>query len=375
MISFWEKNSFLNYDVIIIGGGLNGLSIASSIKEKYPRKSVLIIEKGSWPVGASTRNAGFACYGSFSELRADTQNFGLDNTLKLVELRYKGMEMHLRRLGKKNCGYEQSGGGELIFDKENFENEELVQFNQWLHPIFREEVFKENSSKIESFGFNKKGLKTFIDNSTEGQVNIGLMMKNLWHYTAELGVMIMNGLEVIDYSDNGSSCSVYAHHNVIKEQPVFKCETLILATNAFSQKFLPSMDIVPGRGQVLATEPIKGLKLKGNVHFNAGMFYFRNFENRIIFGGGRHLFKEEETTMEMDLNLKIHNTLDSYLQNLIIPGIPYKVEYRWAGIMAFGQDKMPIIEEISPNVIAGVKMGGMGLALSGITGQHIADML
>jgi len=375
MISFWEKNSFLSYDIIIIGGGINGLSTASSIKEKYPRKSILIIERGSWPVGASTRNAGFACYGSFSELREDVQNSGIDKTLKLVELRYKGMEMHLRRLGKKNCGYEHSGGGELLFSDEHFKREELENYNNLLTPIFRQKVFTENPQKIETFGFNSKGLKTFIDNSTEGQVNTGLMMKNLWQYTSEMGVMIMNGMEVTHYLDEGNKCRVFTKHNVLKEQPVFSCETLIITTNAFTTRFLPNADIIPGRGQVLATEPIKGLKLKGNIHFRAGMFYFRNFENRIIFGGGRHLYMEEETTTEMELNHNIHNELDNYLENLIIPGIPYKIDSRWAGIMAFGQDKMPIIERVSPNVIAGVKMGGMGLALSGVTGQQIAEMV
>ena len=375
MISFWEKNSFLTYDVIIIGGGINGLSAASSIKEKYPRKSVLIIERGSWPVGASTRNAGLACYGSFSELREDAQKTGIEKTLKLVELRFKGMEMHLRRLGKKNCGYEQTGGGELIFNDEIFENDEFEHFNTLLTPIFRQKVFTENQEKLQTFGFNGKGIKTFIENSTEGQVNTGLMMKNLWHYTAEMGVMIMNGLEVTEFVDEGNLCKVYTKHNVLKEQPVFNCETLIITTNAFSNKFLPNADIIPGRGQVLVTEPIKGLKLKGNVHFRAGMFYFRNFENRIIFGGGRHLYMKEETTTELELNHNIHNELDNYLENLILPGIPYKVESRWAGIMAFGQDKMPIIERISPNVVAGVKMGGMGVALSGVTGQQIAEMV
>ena len=64
MLSFWEKQSFLEYDYILIGSGLVGLSAASCIKEKHPDKSVLVLERGIFPSGASTKNAGFACFGA-----------------------------------------------------------------------------------------------------------------------------------------------------------------------------------------------------------------------------------------------------------------------------------------------------------------------
>ena len=34
MLSFWEKQSFQNFDIIIVGAGVVGLSTAASIKEK-----------------------------------------------------------------------------------------------------------------------------------------------------------------------------------------------------------------------------------------------------------------------------------------------------------------------------------------------------
>ena len=63
-ISFWEKESFTCNDVIVIGGGIIGLSVAISLLESNSKLSVLLLERGVFPSGASTKNAGFACFGS-----------------------------------------------------------------------------------------------------------------------------------------------------------------------------------------------------------------------------------------------------------------------------------------------------------------------
>ena len=48
---------------------------------------------------------------------------------------------------------------------------------------------------------------------------------------------------------------------------------------------------------MLITKPIKNLHIKGTFHLDKGYYYFRNIDDRILFGGGRNLdFKTEETT-------------------------------------------------------------------------------
>lgn len=263
MLSFWEKNSFLNFDIIIVGGGINGLSAACAIKEKYPKRSVLILERGSWPLGASTRNAGFACFGSFAEIRDDISQNGLDKALQLIEWRVKGLEIHKQRLGTQKMGYKTTGGGEILFNDEPFEKEELETMNYHLKPILNADVFKTDISKVNEYSFSSKNISQFITNSCEGQVDSGLLMYNLWQYTASLGVIIMNGMEVLDFNDSGKNCEIIAKHNLLNETPKFTCQTLIFSTNAFSSRFFPALDVVPGRGQILATKPIEGLKFEG----------------------------------------------------------------------------------------------------------------
>ena len=71
-LSYWEREVFFKpIDVAIIGSGLVGLAAAIHIKTLDPKLNVAVLERGPLPIGASTRNAGFACFGSMTELLDD----------------------------------------------------------------------------------------------------------------------------------------------------------------------------------------------------------------------------------------------------------------------------------------------------------------
>ncbi|MEQ8926573.1 MAG: FAD-dependent oxidoreductase, partial [Fulvivirga sp.] len=118
MISYWEKESFIEYDAVIIGSGIVGLSTAISLKEKSPNLSVLVLERGLLPTGASTKNAGFACFGSLTELINDLNTIGESGTLELVNERWEGLKKLRARIGDTNFDYYNNGGYELIREKE-----------------------------------------------------------------------------------------------------------------------------------------------------------------------------------------------------------------------------------------------------------------
>ena len=73
--SYWElKEWFTNIDFTIVGSGIVGLNCALQLKKQHPHSKILILEKGILPQGASTKNAGFACFGSLSELIDDLKS-------------------------------------------------------------------------------------------------------------------------------------------------------------------------------------------------------------------------------------------------------------------------------------------------------------
>jgi hypothetical protein len=92
-----------------------------------------------------------------------------------------------------------------------------------------------------------------------------------------------------------------------------------------------------------------------------------------LFGGGRNLDFETETTTELALNAKIQKRLDQLLKHVILPDTAFEVEQRWAGIMGVGSEKKPIIRQVSPNTVCAVRMGGMGIAIGSLVGKLAVD--
>ena len=74
-LSYWEQKTWLNnIDYAVVGSGIVGLSTALHLKIKQPNAKIIILEKGLFPQGASTKNAGFACFGSLSEILKDLES-------------------------------------------------------------------------------------------------------------------------------------------------------------------------------------------------------------------------------------------------------------------------------------------------------------
>jgi gamma-glutamylputrescine oxidase len=157
-------------------------------------------------------------------------------------------------------------------------------------------------------------------------------------------------------------------------QFAFSTSKLLIATNGFASQ-LNISEVKPARAQVLITKPIKNLHIKGTFHLDKGYYYFRNIDNRILFGGGRNLdFKAEETT-ELNQTALIQNKLEELLKTTILPNTSFEVDHRWSGIMGVGNQKKAIVKQISNNVYCGVRLGGMGIAIGSLVGEELANLI
>jgi glycine/D-amino acid oxidase-like deaminating enzyme len=375
MLSYWEREYFSDYDYVIIGSGIVGLSSAAELMENNPLAKVLVLEKGLFPSGASTKNAGFACFGTLTELLHDEAVMGTENMLGLVKSRVLGLAILRERLGDSSIDYMQLGGHELILSDRDY-TIEMDNLNMLLQSLFNgDPVFSLRNDLIAKLGFSNKQVKQLIYNPFEGQINTGKMMQKLINYVSSLGVRIITGADVNEIFDGGEAGVCVKVKLDEANNLQFTCKKAILATNAFTKKFYPAMNIVPGRGQVLITKPIPNLRIKGTFNFDEGFYYFRNIGNRVLLGGGRNLAFDKETTTDFGLNEEIQQQLVSLLKTTILPGIAFEIDQQWSGIMAFGSDKLPIVELTSENIAIGVRLNGMGVALGSKIAKDLVALI
>ncbi|GAB4246719.1 MAG: FAD-dependent oxidoreductase [Ekhidna sp.] len=368
MFSIWEQQSFLKYDHLIVGAGITGLSAAACLKERHPELRVAVIERGILPTGASTKNAGFACFGSLSELLSDIQTLGEDEMLSLVEKRWKGLQRTRKRLGDSAIDLKVNGGYELLFEQGDALLQELDRINELLSPLFKSDVYQVANEKIKPFRFSKT--RQLIENKLEGQLDTGKLMSSLWDYCSRLGVRIHTGCEVTSLHEDHGSVAMAC------KGITFQAGSVGVCSNAFTHHFLNTEETInPGRGIVMCIQPEQALPFEGTFHYEEGFYYFRNYYGKLLFGGGRNIaIKEEETTI-FDINQKIKEKLIEDLENIILPDQRYHIELEWTGIMAFGEDKKPIVKKVTDNIIMGVRLGGMGVAIGSLVGEEVASFM
>lgn len=375
MLSYWEQQSFVSYNHIVIGAGIVGLSTAIELKDKYPAHSVLVLERGLLPTGASSRNAGFACMGSLTEILDDSQYADEAEIVKLYDWRKRGLELLRSRLGDAAIGYKSNGSYELIGDNELPALDKIDYINNLLQPVTKQSAFKLVNDKIDAFGFGKQAVKALVENTCEGELHSGMMMRALTNYALAKGVEIKTGAEVCRFDEEEKQVVVQVADPVRDEVLRLHCNTLSICTNAFTKQLLPDVDVVPGRGQVVITEPIEGLKFKGVYHFDKGYYYFREIDGRVLLGGGRNLDFEGEATTDFSLTELIQKDLEEKLRTVILPDTDFTIAQRWAGIMAFGKTKQPIVRAFSNRVYGAFRMGGMGVALGSDVGRSLVQLI
>lgn len=373
-LSYWERQSFFTkIDVLIIGSGIVGISTAIHLKESDPKLHIVIIERGTLPIGASTRNAGFACFGSMTELIDDLSKHSESEVFGTVEKRWKGLKALRTKLSDQQLDYKEWGGHEVFTntDQESYEQclKHLPDFNKALKDIIgTTTVYKNNDNNINTFGF--KNTEHLIVNTQEGQINTGKMMKGLLALAREVGVEIYNGIEITNWESHSNGVIVQT-----KEGWTLDTSTLVVATNAFTTKLFPPIQVTPARNQVMITKPIPNLKLKGCFHYDKGYVYFRNIDGRVLLGGARNVDLENENTDEFGDNEKIESVLTKLLEEVILPNQPFEIDQRWSGILGVGESKSPIIEKVEPNIYAAVRLGGMGVAIGYGVGADAAKLV
>lgn len=370
-LSYWEYKTWLeNIDFAIVGSGIVGLTTALSLRESNPDAKIVVFEKGVLPSGASTKNAGFACFGSVSEILDDLTAHSEEEVIQLIRKRYQGLQQLREHLGDASLGLEWNGGYELFSNNDIETYEICMKKLSYVNELAQEAISTKKEvflAKNDPFSF-KNIQESLIFNQFEGQIDTGLMVKNLIRLIQRKGVFILNSVKIASFSQENSGISIKTD----RFGEIF-AKKLLITTNGFAKELL-NEEVQPARAQVLITKPIPNLSIKGTFHLDKGFYYFRNIDNRILFGGGRNVDIKGETTTQMGITGNIQDSLEQILDTVILPNTNYEVDQRWSGIMGVGPQKKPIVKMLAPNVYCGVRLGGMGVAIGSLIGKELGTL-
>src|SRR5690606_4774642 len=230
-LSYWElKTWFSNVDFTIVGSGIVGLHCALRVRERFPESKVLIIEKGALPQGASTKNAGFACFGSLSEIIDDLKIHTEEEVMQLIQKRWSGLQLLRNRLGDTQIDFRPYGGYELFLENDAAVYEEclgkLPFVNELLRPLFKSDVFSSQPDRF-AFGSIRESL---IFNPFEAQIDTGNMMQALLKEAVANDIVILNRQTVTAHYEHSD------YVEVALDDVSFSTKHLLFATNVFAQQ-------------------------------------------------------------------------------------------------------------------------------------------
>jgi glycine/D-amino acid oxidase-like deaminating enzyme len=358
--SYWELQSYrYEADLVIIGGGITGLSTAIEVAQVNPSLDIVVLEALALGNLASTRNAGFACFGSVGELIDDLKVLDRDQVAGLVAMRYEGLQRLDERLGE---GHIQWSGGMEVYRSDGLEGGKCLGAIPDINDLVRhatglEDTFSAAEHQLDTAWINPLSCL----NRYEGKLNPVQMMQRLKDVAKELGVRVFTGQTV-------SSIDVARHAVIANGQP-WSYGQLAICNNALAADFV-DLDVKPVPNVVgyMYKPPIR--PLRAAYHLDRGYFYLRTTdEGALLVGGGRH--QVDQTAPLQEQIVAMQGVLADVLR-LVTEDDSAVYDGYWHGYLGVGQERLPLIGSLHTDVYYGVRLGGMGVAIGSYLGHKLA---
>lgn len=347
-------------DVVIIGGGISGVSTAIALTDQ--KYSVVLLERDRLASGASGRNAGFLISGTVEYYHRAIDFIGHHAAKRFWELSEENHTVLAAWISEFEiqCDYQQRGSLVLANSPEEYEEQKKAVAALETDHFFAELI---QPSQITEWGLPKDRYCGGFYSPADGAVNPVQLTQGLGRVAELNRIRIYEQSPVVNISETREgTVRIQTPDGVVESQ------VAILATNAYTPLLHNILEgkVIPVRGQMLATEPTDRL-VDVPCYANFGFDYFRQLPNgRLIIGGSRDVNPDAEVGYKEDPTEAVQQELERYLHSIIGSGKLPAITHRWAGIMGFARDGLPILGRIPSRqnvyVVAGFTGHGMGIA-------------
>jgi glycine/D-amino acid oxidase-like deaminating enzyme len=371
-----------NFDVVIIGGGIAGLSTAYWILKENQGLKVALVEKGQVGDGATGRNAGFITCGSVEHFNRLVSKHGKEEALSIWKFSERNLDLLEREIisgFEDELDFEKKGSFSLASSEEEFD-ELKASFLLMKDLGIKVEVLSKHDveSRLGAEGF-VGGIKYSEDSSIHP---LKLIHRIHDIVDSNPNFTILENHEVFSLSSTGEDKKIQTSGgNLISS-------IVVMATNGYSPLLNEYFEdkIFPTRGQILSTAPVDRF-MEGPCYANFVLDYFRQLPSgEMIIGGFRQLQKDVEIGYSDETSELIQDALESFLRKHIPKMKDVDITHRWTGIMGFSVDGQPLVGSLPTDnqtfFIGGFTAHGLGLAFhcakcltDSIFGRAIPDFI
>jgi glycine/D-amino acid oxidase-like deaminating enzyme len=361
--SYWEEDALPrraapgelppHTDILIVGAGFMGSWLAYWLAKRGVGARVLVVERDRFAYGASSRNAGFLTCGQVSEMLADVESTGMDAVVATFEDRLRGIDL----VRGEFPGLDIDACGSTDWDPLTAAKRDL---GRELNSVAGRDIYAVRRARMAG------DERDAMFNRADGAVDPVRLLQRLRGRT---GARFAFGVRAMRVSDGTAVLETEDGTHEVSYGRAFLC------TNAFASALHGGTDVQPGRGQIIVTTPVRTPTERTLGYLQQGYNYFRFLGDRLLIGGGRHLYGDSENgTIELAPTASIRSYLTGVAAS-VVGHDDFRVEHHWAGIMGFrggnhlGGSPRRVVDARTEEVAG---FGGMGVALTPVVAREIA---
>ena len=361
-------------DYVIVGGGYLGASTCYWLAQAGA--NVVLIEQTAPAHGATGRNGGFLSLGPAEAYPQAIQHLGHQTARDVLQVTLESRSLLRQVLAEEKiaCDYRETGTLALALDAD------------------QQYAFSQGHTALEADGvvtqlLDRQQVQELIGTPLGSEIVGGLLtpetalvhpprlVQGLITAAQRRGAHVVNAT-VLQLVPDENTLVVHTSRGTIQGQHVF------VATNAWITDLLPQLErvVVPVRGQVLSYAPLPpifrtgmGVDMTGT-----GEYWQQTLDGSIVLGGCRAVAPQQDIDVRVSQpTQEVQQALEQVFPRLFPALSGLHVAQRWAGLMAFTPDYLPIAD-IVPDMKSVWVVGGFsghGMPFGMRLGQLLAESL
>ncbi|KAK0271425.1 hypothetical protein LTR91_022735 [Friedmanniomyces endolithicus] len=342
-------------DVVMIGSGMTGCSVAKGLLEGDPGIRVCVLEARGLASGATSRNGGHIVSPSVGDFAELVECFGVKAAVEIAEFTLRNIEMTFDAVAEfpestlaTDSKIRRTTKVLAYTDQKAFDNAQhsLREWNQHM-PVNRKDLFKMMSSDEVKAKF---GLKNVAGASVGPGAAVWpyLLWCGLWsllfeRYSDRLAIETFTPVHAVSEAPSGDDRP--GRYVVKTSRGEIRASHVVYCTNGFTSHLLPSL-----------RDEKSGVR-------SASLYYLtQDIDTGYMMLGGEYekpedLVCSDDSKVNSRSSEEIVKVLPKHFER---SGAP-QVKSLWSGIMGFSRDGIPMIGRL-PEEVTGRREDGEWLA-------------